>query len=106
MARAKRALLKVRKRNKYGKEYIGQNEVIAGAGMFSAKEAEAELMRAADEADEPVVDAVVETYGSREVPDFEGNPRRSTASHVQWGGFQGAGWLPESPLLRQRGLDA
>lgn len=76
--RAKRAYLKVRKRNKYGKPYVGQNEVVVSHGMFSAKEAHRELQKAADEASaegQEVVDAVIEGYDRGENPELSSNPR-------------------------------
>jgi hypothetical protein len=98
--RAKAGRLRVKKRDKAGREYLGQNEVIVSAGMYSAREMERELQRAADESAEPVVDLEVETYSSREVPAVE-TPTRVVSSQAQWGGFGGATFLPESPLLRR-----
>jgi hypothetical protein len=98
--RAKSGRLRVKKRDKAGREYLGQNEVIVSAGMYSAREMERELQRAADESSEPVVDLEVDAYSSREVPAIE-TPTRVLSSQTQWGGFQEAGFLPESPLLRR-----
>lgn len=100
--RAKRAYLAVEKHDKYGKRYVGQNEIVLSHGMYSAAEADRELQRAADESAEPVVDARVETYGPREVAEMDGNPNVGGQSQTQWGGFQGVPWLQESPLLRER----
>ena len=100
--RARRAHLAVEKHDKAGRRYIGQNEALIGSGLYSSHEAERELQKAADESEEPVVDLVVEPYGPREVQAMDGNPRRGESEHTQWGGFQGADWLPESPLLRNR----
>lgn len=104
VVRARKAYTKVEKRDKYGKPYVGVGETIISAGMFSAREAERELQYAVDEAEsrgERVVDAVVDTYGSREVPAIESNPRRSSGGAGVWG-FEAASWLPESPELRRR----
>ncbi|MCR4376073.1 MAG: hypothetical protein NUW22_14615 [Acidobacteria bacterium] len=94
--RAKRAYLAVEKIDKAGRPYIGQDEIVVSHGLYSAREAERELQRAADSAEGKVVDTVVETYG-RENPEIAGNPRRGTDS-TMWG-FRGAGWLPESPRI-------
>lgn len=98
--RARSGRLRVKKRDKAGREYLGQNEVIVSAGMYSAREMERELQRAADESGEPVVDLEVDAYSAHEVPAIE-TPTRVLSSQTQWGGFQGAGFLPESPLLRR-----
>lgn len=98
--RARSGRLRVKKRDKAGREYLGQNEVIVSAGMYSAREMERELQRAADESGEPVVDLEVDAYSSGEVPLIE-TPTRVLSSQTQWGGFQEAGFLPESPLLRR-----
>ena len=100
--RAKSGRLKVRKKDKSGRSYIGQDEVTVSAGIYSAKEMEQELQRAADETDGEVVDAEVETYEPGVNPDNFSDPLRGfTGTHTQWGGFQGASWLPESPLIRK-----
>lgn len=102
--RAKSAHVKVIKHDKYGKPYVGIGEQIVSSGLFSAKEAERELQKVVDDSaarGETVVDAVVETYGHREVPPIEGNPRRATGGTGVWG-FEGASWLPESPEIRRR----
>lgn len=98
--RAKRAYLKVEKHDKFGRPYIGQDDVIAGAGMFSAKEAEIALQHAADNSTARVVDAGLEVYTSREIAPFEGNPRRLNPTETVFGGFQNASWLPESPRVK------
>lgn len=95
-SRASRAWLAVEKRDKMGRRYVGQNEIIISRGMFSAKEAERELQRAADSSTEKVVDMKVETYGKAN-PEMAGNPRRGTET-TQWG-FQAASWLPDSPRI-------
>lgn len=95
--RAKRAYLAVEKRDKAGNRFVGQNEIVVAHGLFSAREAERELQRAADRSEETVVDAVVETYG-RESPEIAGNPRRGTDA-TMWG-FREAVWLPDSPRIR------
>lgn len=100
-ARAKRAHLLVEKHDKLGRKYVGQNEVVIAHGLLSAREAQRELDRAADESTERVVGQRVETYGDREVAEMDGNPRRSTVSGQQWGGYYGAAWPPESPTLRR-----
>lgn len=100
-ARAKRAYLRVEKRDKYGRKYVGQNDVIVSHGMFSAREAERELQKAADTSTERVVGMAIETYGPRENPEMHGNPRRGDSTGTTFGGFQGVSWLPESPALRR-----
>ena len=97
--RARSGLLRVKKHDKAGREYLGQNEIVMSPGMFSAKEMERELQQAADESVEEVVGTEVNTYGNREAPEMESNPRRSTVTHTQWAGFRGSVWLPESPLV-------
>lgn len=94
--RAKRAYLAVEKTDKYGKRYVGQNELVVSHGLFSAREAERELQRAADSSEEKVVGAVVDTYGKGN-PEIAGNPRRGTDATL-WG-FQAASWLPDSPRI-------
>ena len=94
--RANRAWLAVEKRDKAGKRYVGQNEIIISRGMFSAREAERELQRAADSSEEKVVDMKVETYGKGN-PEMGGNPRRGSETTL-WG-FQAASWLPDSPRI-------
>lgn len=101
LARAKRAYLRVEKRDKYGRKYVGQNDVIVSHGMFSAREAERELQKAADSSTERVVDMAVETYGPRENPEMHGTPRRGDRQNAVFGGFGGAAWPPESPTLRR-----
>lgn len=99
-SRAKRAYLRVEKTDITGRKYIGQNEVIPSFGMFSAREAERELQKAADSSEEKVVDWSVEPYHAREVPEMYGNPRRSSVTGTQWSGFYGSTWPPESPTIR------
>lgn len=102
--RAKGAHVKVRKRDKYGKPYVGTGEIIVSRGMFSAKEAERELQKAVDShlsRGDEVVDAVVDVYDRHETPDITSNPRRATGGLGIWG-FEGASWLPESPEIRRR----
>lgn len=96
--RAKSGRLRVKKRDKAGREYVGQNEVIPSFGLHSAKEMERELQLAADESSEEVVDAELVPYDSRDTPAWQSDPLRgSTRSHTQWGGFRGtATWPPES----------
>jgi hypothetical protein len=103
LTRAKSGRLRVKKRDKAGREYIGQNEVVVSAGMHSAREMERELQRAADESSEEVIGTEVDVYSPRETPAIE-TPTRLHGSQTQWGGFQAASWLPESPVLRQMSL--
>lgn len=100
LTRAKSGRLRVKKRDKSGREYIGQNEVVISDGMHSAREMERELQHAADESREEVVGLQVDVYGSRETPTIE-TPTRIHGSQTQWSGFQSAAWLPESPALRR-----
>ena len=105
--RAKSGRLLVKKTDKAGRKYVGQNEVIPSFGLHSTREMERELQRAADESADEVIATEMKTYNSRETPAFESDPLRgSTRSHTQWGGFQGASWLPESPTLRRMETDA
>ncbi len=96
--RAKSGRLLVKKTDKSGREYVGQNEVIPSFGLHSAKEMEQQLQLAADESQDEVVATELKTYNSRETPPVESDPLRgSTRSHTQWGGFRGtASWPPES----------
>jgi hypothetical protein len=71
LTRAKSGRLRVKKRDKSGREYVGQNEVVVSAGMHSAREMERELQQAADESSEEVVDTQVEVYSPRETPAIE-----------------------------------
>ena len=100
LTRAKSGRLRVKKRDKRGREYIGQNEVVISDGMHSAREMERELQHAVDEATEEVVDLEVDVYGSRETPAIE-TPTRIHGSQKQWSGFQAASWLPDSPLVER-----
>lgn len=100
--RARSGRLLVRKHDKAGRAYIGQDECVVSQGMFSAREMEKQLMEAADESDADVVDAQIDVYGSRETPGFESNPRRSERTHTQFGGFRGtASWPPETNQTRR-----
>lgn len=100
-SRAKRSYLQVEKTDSSGRKYIGQNELVISHGMFSAREAERELQKAADSSDERVVGWNVETYSNRENPEIAGNPRRGDASGEVFGGwYSNPAWPPESPMIQ------
>ena len=100
--RARSGHLMVRKHDKAGRAYIGQDECVVSRGMFSAKEIEKQLMQAADESEADVVGAHIDVYGDRETPEMEGNPRRSERTHTQFSGFYGtATWPPRVNQTRR-----
>lgn len=105
---AKRAVVKVRKQDKYGKPYIGQQDAIVSQGIMTAKTAEKEAQLAADEArkgGEDVVGIEVETYDSNS----SHNPPAAWAplmdrvsSEGSFAGFSGPGaFPPDSPMIRR-----
>ena len=92
--RAKSGRLRVKKRDKSGREYIGQNETIVSAGMFSSREMEKELQKAADEATEEVVGIEMDHYAPGEAP-ISAAPTRVDNETSAWAFSDGtATWPP------------
>ncbi len=101
---AKRGYLRVERKLKNGRLKRAQQDCIVSAGMYDAKSIERDLWRAADEATargEKVLDAVVETYGSREVAPCAWTPLLEERSTQRVSGFHSPynQWQPESPLI-------
>ncbi len=101
----KRAGLKVRKRDKIGRPYIGQQDVLVSSGILDVKSAERDLQLAADEATrlgEDVVGVELVTYDSHETPPAAWEPLLDHPSQERvFAGFYGPGaFPPESPRIR------
>ncbi len=103
---AKRGYLKVERTLKNGRKKLAQQECIVSAGMMDARTVERELLKAADSATargETVIDGVVETFSSHEVPPCAWTPLMDRHTQETFSGFHSPfnQWQPDSPKIAQ-----